>query len=186
MLELKLEIITVGPNSCWVTGRIGHQTTARQPHTYGKGHFFQATFFKNMSTPNVTLSLQFTLGPILQLRTFCREFQLSRLFSPFASNIPSTYIVHELCISLRWTSAAPRGAELLHACSSEEARTKGAALPAEVLPKCAGLVSAGRSLLPHLLCDPYKRKWGESVNLHALPKSFSNVMFISGFWICGS
>lgn len=86
------------------------------------------------------------------------------------------YFVHEFsCISLCWTSAAPRGAEVLHARSSEKVGTKGAALPAEVLPKRVRLVSAGRSLLPHLLCNPYKRKFGESVNICAFYQSLSQI-----------
>lgn len=140
----------------------------------------------NMQIPHVTLSLKSIMGPMIW-EPFVDNFNYHDEFPPFVSHILSIYVVHEFsCISLSWTSAAPGGAAFLHACSSEEARTKGAALPAEVLPKCARLVSAERSLLPHLLCNPYKRKGGESVNLHILPKSFSNLMFNSGFWICAS
>lgn len=80
------------------------------------------------------------------------------------------------CIFLWWSSAAPGGAEVLHAGGSEEAGTEGAALPAEVYSQCVRPESAGRSLLPHLFCDPYQCQWGESVNLLDQSVSF-NISF---------
>lgn len=119
------------------------------------------------------LSVKQYYYPVLLMKNFlwAPALWMYRMISVNVWVCCSSYVLVELkqrCVDIIsviicLSSAVPGGAELLPARVSEDARTEGASLPAQVCPEPTRSVSAGCSFLPHLLRHEDVTVWGKTL-----------------------